>query len=123
MSVYSLIVGNRRERLRDAAKETPRDGVGAIQVGSSDVRGRGVTMRLLAAYLTMELGRPVLNETGLDGHYDFTVSFGDVKPPEGSPETFGTLAFAIRDLSLKLQSKRAAVPVLIIDSAMPPSAN
>ena len=123
MAVYALIVEHRREQLLDAAIETPRDGIGAIQVGSSDVRGRGVTMRLLARYLAIELGRPVLNETGLDGHYDFTVSFGDVKPPEDSPESFGSLSFAIKDLGLKLQSKRAAVPVLIIDSAVPPSAN
>jgi uncharacterized protein (TIGR03435 family) len=123
MSVYALVVVDRRDTLRDAAKETPRDGVGAIQVGTADVRGRGVTMRLLARYLTLEVDRLVLDETGLDGHYDFTISFGEVKPHEGSPETFGSLAYAIKDLGLKLQSKRATVPVLIIDSAVPPSAN
>ena len=80
-------------------------------------------MRLLSHYLTLELDRLVLDETGLDGHYDFDISFGEVKPPEGSPEAFGTLAYAIKDLGLKLQSTRATVPVLIIDSAAPPSTN
>jgi uncharacterized protein (TIGR03435 family) len=123
MSVYALIVVDRRNTLRDAAKETPRDGIGAIQVGEADVRGRGVTMHLLARYLTLEVDRLVLDQTGLDGHYDFTVSFGEVKPPEGSPETFGALAYAIKGLGLKLQSKRTTVPVLIVDGAVPPSAN
>jgi len=123
MSVYALVVVARRDTLRDAAKETPRDGIGAIQVGAVDARGRGVTMHLLARYLTLEVDRLVLDQTGLDGHYDFTISFGEAKPPDGSPETFGSLAYAIKDLGLKLQAKRTTVPVLIIDSAVPPSAN
>jgi uncharacterized protein (TIGR03435 family) len=123
MPVYALVVADRRDTLRDAAAETPRDGIGAIQVGDADVAGHGVTMHLLAHYLTLEVNRLVLDQTGLDGHYDFTISFGDVKPPDGSPETFGALAYAIKHLGLKLQSKRAPVPVLIIDNAVPPSAN
>ena len=123
MSVYALVVFDRRDTLRDAAKETPPDGVGAIQVDTADVRGRGVTTRLLARYLTFEVGRLVLDETALDGHYDFTISFGEVKPPEGSPEAFGPLANAIKDLGLRLEARRANVPVLIIESAAPPLAN
>ena len=123
MSVYALTVVKRRAELRDSAKETPRDGIGAIQVGTSDAVGRGVTMHLLAHYLTAELGRLVLDETGLDGHYDFTLSFGEARPPEGSAETFGPLAYAVKDLGLKLQPRRTNVPVLVVDSAMPPSTN
>jgi uncharacterized protein (TIGR03435 family) len=123
MPVYGLTLVHRSDKLRDAAAETPRDGIGALQVDASYVLGRGVTMRLLAHYLPLELDRLVIDETGLDGHYDFTIAFGEVKPAEGSPETFGTLAYGIRELGLRLQSKRAAVPVLMIDSAAPPSAN
>lgn len=123
MPVYALTTGARRSELRESAKETPTDGIGAIQVDTSDVYGRGVTMHLLAHYLTLEVGRLVLDETGLDGHYDFTVSFGEVKPPEGSAEIFGSLSYALKDLGLKLQGKRAAVPVLTIDSVAPPTVN
>jgi uncharacterized protein (TIGR03435 family) len=123
MSVYVLTVANKRDKLHEAAEDTPRDGIGAIQVGNSDVRGRGVTMHLLAKYLTLELDRLVIDETELNGHYDFTVPFDDVKLTEGSIERVGSLVNAIKDLGLRLQSKRETVPVLIIDSAIPPSAN
>jgi uncharacterized protein (TIGR03435 family) len=123
MSVYALTVAAKGLKLKEAERDTPRDGRGAIQVGSSDVIGRGVTMGLLARYLTIELGRPVLDGTGLDGHYDFVVVFGETKPPDASVESFGSLSYAIKDLGLKLESKKASVPVLIVDSAEPPSAN
>jgi uncharacterized protein (TIGR03435 family) len=123
LSVYALTVATKGHKLKEADKDTPRDGIGAIQVGSSDVRGRGVTMHLLTRYLTIELGRPVLDETGLDGHYDFVVLFGETKPVEGTAESFGALSYAIKDLGLKVQSKKAAVPVLIVDRAEPLSPN
>ncbi|MDE3164402.1 MAG: TIGR03435 family protein [Acidobacteriota bacterium] len=123
MKVYALAVSKGGRQLKESAEETPRDGIGAIQVDSSAVRGRGVSMSLLARYLTLELGRPVLDETRLAGHYDFDIGFGETKPAEGSPESFGTIAYAVKYLGLKLESKSAAVPVLIVDRAEPPSAN
>jgi hypothetical protein len=36
--------------------------------------------------------RPVPDETGLDGHYDFVIAFGETKPSDGSAESFGALS-------------------------------
>lgn len=123
MSVYALAATAKRGKLTEAGPDTPRDGAGAIQVSSADVHGRGVTMRLLARYLSLELGRPVLDETGLEGHYDFAIAFGETKPSDASAESFGSLSYAIKDLGLKLESRKAPVHVLIVDGVDPPSEN
>jgi uncharacterized protein (TIGR03435 family) len=70
--------------------------------------------------LTRRLDRPVLDETGLKGTYDFTIDltglgFGG-HPPEdsGAPSIFSTVQ---SDLGLKLESGKRPVKVLIVDSA------
>jgi uncharacterized protein (TIGR03435 family) len=95
--------------------------------------GQQQTMQDLAARLSMQLDRPVVDATGLTGKYDFTLSFhaeqgmmgpyGALPPPPpgvdtGRPETDGVpdIYSAIgSQLGLKLESKKAPVEILVID--------
>lgn len=67
--------------------------------------------------LTRRLDRPVLDGTALSGIYDFTVDISGLpvqgKEPEGVPSIFTTVQ---RDLGLKLEARKQAVPMLVIDS-------
>jgi uncharacterized protein (TIGR03435 family) len=63
--------------------------------------------------LSVRSGRQVVDRTGLDGKWDFFVTFA----PEGStdsdpPQLFTALQ---EQLGLKLESARAPVNVLVID--------
>ena len=64
-----------------------------------------------------QLGRVVVNQTGLTGEYDFTI---DLAPDETRPNPMdpSMLLDAMRDqLGLKLKSQTAPVDFLVIDSA------
>jgi uncharacterized protein (TIGR03435 family) len=77
--------------------------------------------------LTRRLARPVLDETGLTGTYDFSVDlsglgFNGAEPPDnGGPSIFSAVQ---ADLGLKLQAARRPIKILIVDSAnKSPTAN
>jgi len=94
--------------------------------------GRNVTLEQLAAELpNMEdLGRPVVNRTGLDGRFDFTLQWvpernrriqdTDIQPDVSGPTLAGALA---EQLGMKLQPGRDSVQTLVIDHVEPPTVN
>jgi uncharacterized protein (TIGR03435 family) len=80
-----------------------------------------VATRFSIAQLTdtfaRQMGRVFVNETGLDGDYDFTF---DLTPDDGRPNPLdpSLLMSALRDqLGLSLKSQDAMVDVLVIDNA------
>jgi uncharacterized protein (TIGR03435 family) len=80
-------------------------------------------MAMLAMILTDNLERPVIDETGLSGHYDFNVTY-EPSPAGIGFNPIGAAIFGpIQDLGLKLESQKNAVEVLVVDSIDRPSAN
>ncbi len=80
------------------------------------------------------LDRPVLDQTGLSGRFDFTLSWTpdefqfpnvDVKaPPADNNAGLPDLLTALKDqLGLKLESTKGSVEIFIIDKLDKPSAN
>jgi uncharacterized protein (TIGR03435 family) len=73
-----------------------------------------------AFLLTRRMARPVLDETGLTGTYDFSVDLsglgfnGAEAPDNGGPSIFSAVQ---TDLGLKLQAARRPIKILIVDSA------
>jgi uncharacterized protein (TIGR03435 family) len=70
--------------------------------------------------LTRRLDRPVLDETGLKGTYDFTIDLsglgfgGRAAEDTGAPSIFSTVQ---SDLGLKLESAKRPIKVFVVDSA------
>jgi uncharacterized protein (TIGR03435 family) len=76
----------------------------------------------LASALTGILGRPVRDQTGLTGSYDFKLDYApdmDNAATESGPSVFT----AVQELGLKLASGKGPVEVLVIDHVEKPSAN
>jgi uncharacterized protein (TIGR03435 family) len=81
------------------------------------------------------LDRPVVDQTGLTGRYDFTLTWTPdesqfasmgvrVPPPTGDPNAPPGLFTAIQEqLGLKLESTKAPVDVLVVDRIQRPSEN
>jgi uncharacterized protein (TIGR03435 family) len=78
-------------------------------------------MDLLAKYVGNRVGRIVVDKTGLPDGYDFTLSWAPNPAPDS---TEPSLVTALREqLGLRLESQKASVPVLVIDSISRPTEN
>lgn len=97
--------------------------------------GRNVTLRSIATYLggippIAEFGRPVVDETGLEGTYDFSLNWlpdsgGSASGVDESLDAQGpSFDEAMRDqLDLKLKPSRAVVQTLVINHVERPTPN
>jgi uncharacterized protein (TIGR03435 family) len=100
------------------------------RIGRGLIDAYGIPAAQFASWLRGELGRPVIDNTGLTGNYDFKLqrvpdesqpNSGGVAPP---PESTGPSIFAaIQDLGLKLKPIRGPLKVLVIDHVEKPSEN
>jgi uncharacterized protein (TIGR03435 family) len=97
---------------------------------NSEANGRHVealknaSMADLAMILQFHVDRPVVDQTGLKGHYDFklqwTVDDAQMAAPDAPPGLFT----AIQDqIGLKLERVRSPADVLVIDKVERPGAN
>jgi uncharacterized protein (TIGR03435 family) len=111
MPVYALTVGKNGPKLR----EWKEGDVMPAFSGANNYRDRG-TMQRLADVLSNapDVGRPVLDKTGLKGVYVFYVQW-----PQG--EEF--LPAMQEQLGLKLESQKGPVDILVVDHIEKASAN
>ncbi len=100
--------------------------------GHVDLGGRAVTMDQFAngvhgwLYGINELGRPLINQTGLKGTYDLTFSFEITTVPGSAPVEDPAPPFPnalIQELGLKMQSTKAPVEFLVVDHVEKPTEN
>jgi len=82
--------------------------------------GRDVPIADLARFIEQPAGRPITDETGLTGRYDFKIRFQSLRrdPETGAPsDPVPTIFTAVEEqLGLKLESSSSSFPQLIIDS-------
>jgi uncharacterized protein (TIGR03435 family) len=126
----------------------PPRGSAYMSLGTSmTLRATGTQLQVVIGMLQMQLGRKVLDKTGLDGLYDFQLTFspegldspfgrglplpppGAAGPAGGAPpqptaaEPVPSLFTAIQEIGLKLESTKGPVEVLVIDSVEKPTEN
>jgi uncharacterized protein (TIGR03435 family) len=87
-------------------------------------------MKMLSEQLSRLLGRPVTDETGLDGPYDFKLewtpdSVAQLLPDNSVSATGGPSIFTAvtEQLGLRLESRRGPVPVYVIEKIDKPGEN
>jgi uncharacterized protein (TIGR03435 family) len=133
MAAYVLAMGKDGPKITKSASDPglPRYSVGPGGL----IRIHNATMGNFASLLTRTtLDRPVLDQTGLDGRWDFTLRWlwdesqfgGQVPPPPaGDPAaSLPPLSTAMQEqLGLKLESQRTPVDVMVIDHGDQPSPN
>jgi uncharacterized protein (TIGR03435 family) len=101
--------------------------------GPGQLSGQAMTMTQLAAILSQQLHRPVVDKTGLTGAYDLTLHWTpDNAPPpppppgaEASADSPGPSLFtAVQEqLGLKLESTKGPIQTLVIDHIEQPAPN
>lgn len=79
------------------------------------LRGRHVTVDVLAKALSSQLGEPVENMTQRTGSFDFTLQWRP-EPTGAADDTRSSLFTAIREqLGLRLEACRVPVEVIVVD--------
>jgi len=114
----------------------PRGGL--IMAVGGDLVGTAVEMSHLASFLAQQVDRPVIDKTGLKGPFDFKLHYTvdpraflgpgaqtgpDVTPPAASDPAGSSIFTAVQEIGLKLESSKAPVEVLVIDSVRKPTEN
>jgi uncharacterized protein (TIGR03435 family) len=135
LTVYAITVG--KTGIKFSKSDRDPNGLPGLFFGGpgTNFRVTNATMEQVAGVMGNALERPVVDQTGLTGKYDFVLawtpdetqfrSFGGAPPPppadkEAPPDLFTAIQ---QQLGLKLESTRAPVDVLVIDHVEKPSEN
>lgn len=131
--IYELLAAKGGPRLKDARPDpTGRQGIFGTRRGEINVFAQPASA--LANFFSQQLGRSVIDKTGLTGKYDFRLTWTpgpgednpdippDALPPAdlNGPSLFTALQ---EQLGLRLESSKGPVDVLVIDHAEKPDAN
>lgn len=140
--VYALVAGKGPHKMK--ASETPAGGGpeqrGMMRIGRGQANLQGATLAGLAQLLSQQLGRPVIDKTGIEGRFDVEMHWtpepgqgggpfggGAPPPPEAAASADGggpSIFTAVQEqLGLKLDSQRGTVEILIIDNVSKPTDN
>jgi uncharacterized protein (TIGR03435 family) len=94
--------------------------------GRGKIAGSGGTIEQLAGWFSNANGvdRPVVDQTGLTGHYDYTLEWSNPMAGDTSDSAAPSIFKAMQEqLGLKLEPRRAPVEFLVIVHAEMPSSN
>jgi bla regulator protein BlaR1 len=133
MPVYALLIdkGGSKLAANTDSKQQFRFGDGSLEVKKGGAAA-------LATWLSRQLGRVVIDKTGLAGEYDYKLEWTP-DPGEGGAESIGlppeaprphvdtsgpSIFTAVQEqLGLRLVSQKGPVEIIVIDSVERPSAN
>jgi uncharacterized protein (TIGR03435 family) len=136
LTVYALTVGNNGSKLTRSEAASPFPSL--IPRGPGNWPVRNATMEEVAGVMQSHLDRPVVDQTGLKGRFDFQLQWtpdettqfaslggpGEPPTPPAGAETQPDLFTAIQQqLGLKLESTKAQIDVLVIERVEKPSEN
>jgi uncharacterized protein (TIGR03435 family) len=139
LPVYALTIAKGGAKLKQGTTSPDgpaisKRGPGMIKVGPGLVSAVGTTIPYFVGVLSGELGRTVVDRTGLTGVYDISLTWagdagqggglGTAGAASGSDASGPSLFTAIQEqLGLKLESVKAAVDVIVIDHVERPTEN
>jgi uncharacterized protein (TIGR03435 family) len=91
------------------------------------IEAKGTSMKMFAEVLSRQMELPVVDQTGLEGVFSFTLQWTpeSTRPvkPEETPEGPSVFTAIQEQLGLRLRSQKAPVEVLVVERAEKPSEN
>lgn len=127
LPIYTLTVAKGGSKMKARMPGDGGPGFRLVYQGNS-LPGRNASIsELIFVLQTRVLDRPVIDETSLNGRFDFDLSWspdrlrGDTPPTDSdNPDLFTAVQ---NQLGLKLDSRRGPAEVLVVDHAEEPDAN
>ena len=137
---YALVVGKNGPKLQAGTGEQQSCSWLMVEGGLRRRECHNMTMAELATQLpgwgNVGINRPVIDETGLKGPYDFHLDMGlgdlvrqkigerEGQLPSGTvPDSGPTIFAAMEQLGLKLESRNMPLPMIVVDHVEAPSDN
>jgi len=123
MPVYSLGIAKSGHKMTPSSVDKPP----SMSNGRGAMKGTAANTNMIADSLSGVLFHPVIDDTGLTGVYDLKMEWTP-EPPAGEPPaadaTGPSIFTAIQEqLGLKLESRKAPAPVVVIEKIDRPSEN
>jgi uncharacterized protein (TIGR03435 family) len=137
LPIYVLVIGKTGSKLQANAGE-PGPG---MYMGRGHFKGTKIPISMLAQQLSQQVGRTVVDKTGLKGDFDFTLDWtpeigqggslfgpppgpsGPEGPPPGDPNGPSIFTAVQEQLGLKLESDKGPVDILVLDKVERPTEN
>jgi uncharacterized protein (TIGR03435 family) len=141
LPVFFLVVAKGGPKLQEGkpADASPdvagSTGTGTLQFGQNGLMTfKAMPLSSLLLVLSQQVGRTVLDKTGLNGRYDFTWNFNQSAAPGGGrggpagaapsdSEPASIFTVLQEELGLKLDSGKGPVEIIVIDHIEQPSGN
>jgi len=126
MSAYALVVAKGGPKLTASSGPENSD---TFRMGGTGITGQGIGMQTFARFVGGKLGLIVVDQTGLQGIYDFkvqwTVEMDNTDARFDMRDAMRPVAFAAlqNQLGLKLNAQKVPVRMLVIDTAEKASEN
>jgi uncharacterized protein (TIGR03435 family) len=118
---YAIIRGDRPLRLNEPADKTARPVVihGVPGAGNTAFyrQGFNASMADVARFFSTDLRAPVVDQTGIQGSYDFKFEF---TPDPSDPTPSGYLFQALQQIGLKLKPVKVPARNIVVDHADKP---
>lgn len=128
LPVYALVVAKEGFKLK-AEKREKQDGDGRVGAGRGRAMGQMVSSSELAETLSLFVDRPVLDQTGIEGLFNFSLRWtpdemelpsgvtspAQTNPAEAPAEPLSIFAAIQEQLGLKLIAQRASVDMFVVD--------
>jgi bla regulator protein blaR1 len=138
MTVYALVVGKNGSKLTPHTGEPPQP-TDRLRMRPGSLSAKQVRIAALVRQLTPQLGRQVIDKTGLTGEYDFTLEWTP-EPGQGGPESIGlppaldsprasdsngpSIFTALQEqLGLRLDAQKGPIDIIVIDRPVKPDEN
>jgi bla regulator protein BlaR1 len=136
-SVYALVIGKNGSKLQESQSiQNARH----MMMNRGELDGEDVPLEFLASTLSSQLGRPIIDRTGLTGHYTFKLQWtpdpgqsagkfagpplpGAETPPPSDPNGPSIFTAIQEQLGLRLESQKGPVDLIVIDRVEKPSEN
>ncbi len=146
LPVYALVIAKNGPKLQEVkdtdGSPTPGGPKGrGMRMGRGELTSQGTPMQFFVQALSQQLGRTVIDKTGLKGIYNFKLTWtpdpgqggGMFRGPDGGPppdaapppDTQGPSIFTAlqEQLGLKLEAQKGPVEILMIDRIEKPTEN
>lgn len=119
--VYFLLRGDKPLKLSEPASKDAYPVISSAgKISGTGIRGVNASMSLLAERLCYYMGRPVIDQTGIKGSFDFQYYYESDDP---HPDVVSTTITSVEEVGLKLKAGKAPVETVVIENAEKPSPN
>ncbi len=121
--VYLLTLGRGALKLKEVEDKGEFEWVGSLAgagINGDGLAGKNISMPVLAQRLSPYLQKPVFDQTGVKGVFNFRIEYAS---DEARPDIISCILTSLQGIGLKLTPSQGPVETIVIDHAEKPSAN